>query len=196
MIRLVPILVFAAAALSACADRAADAPAAPAADSAAVGPATPNGAVAVIAPTDSAAGGPSGQIEFVETDGAVEIRYNLSGFPGAGPFGFHVHENGSCAPDSAGTPGGAAGGHFNPMASPHGAPDSSATARHAGDLGNLAPEATGRAIGTRVDSVLAFDGPTSILGKAVVIHAGADDFATQPAGDAGGRIACGVVARR
>lgn len=159
-------------------------------------PAGAASAVAVLAPTDSTADAPSGRVEFIEVDGGVEVRYNLAGLPGAGPFGFHVHENGDCGPDSTGTPGGAAGGHFNPMASPHGAPGGEATARHAGDLGNVRPGADGAAVGTVTDAVLAFSGPTSMLGKAVVLHAQADDLQTQPTGDAGGRIACGIIEAR
>lgn len=153
--------------------------------------ATANAAIAEIAALGES--GVSGQVEFIETDGAVEIRYNLAGLPGAGPFGFHVHENGDCGADSTGTPGSAAGGHFNPLASPHGAPDSSRTARHAGDLGNITPGDDGRAVGVAVDSLLSFDGPTSVLGKAVMVHAGRDNMTTDPSGDAGARIGCGVV---
>ncbi len=159
-------------------------------------PAGAASAVAMLAPTDSTADAPSGQVEFIEVDGGVEVRYNLAGLSGTAPLGFHVHENGDCGPDSTGTPGGAAGGHFNPMASPHGAPGGEATARHAGDLGNVTPGADGRAVGTLTDAVLAFSGPTSVLGRAVVLHAQADDLATQPTGDAGGRIACGIIEAR
>ena len=85
-----------------------------------------------------------------------------------------------------------AGDHFNPLSSPHGAPDSSAARRHAGDLGNVVVEG-GQAVGVRVDSVLAFEGPTSPVGKAVVVHAGADDLVSQPGGDSGARVGCGVI---
>jgi len=159
-------------------------------------PAGATSAVAELTPTDSTADAPSGRVEFIEVAGGVEIRYNLAGLPGAGPFGFHVHETGDCGPDSTGTPAGAAGGHFNPMASPHGAHDAAPTARHAGDLGNVTPGADGRAVGTLTDSLLAFTGPTTLVGRAVVLHAEADDLETQPTGDAGGRIACGVIEAR
>ena len=159
-------------------------------------PAGAASAVADLAPTDSTSDAPAGRVEFIEVDGGVEVRYNLTGLSGAGPFGFHVHENGDCGPDSTGTPGGAAGGHFNPMASPHGAPGREATVRHAGDLGNVTPGADGAAVGTLTDSVLAFSGPTSLVGRAVVLHAQADDLRTQPTGDAGGRVACGIIEAR
>ena len=168
-------------------------PAAPApTDAPSPAPSRPERAAADVQGVDGS--GVSGTVEFTALDGAVEVRYNLDGL-GPGDHGLHVHETGDCGPDSTGTPAGAAGGHLNPLSSPHGAPDSSATARHAGDLGNVTAEG-GRAVGVRVDSVLTLRGPTSVVGKAVVVHAGADDYATQPGGDAGARVGCGVVRDR
>lgn len=153
----------------------------------------PSGPERAVARVDSVGGsGLSGTVRFTSLGGAVEVRYDLSGFASDGSHGFHVHQNGDCGPDSTGTPAGAAGDHFNPLSSEHGAPTARPTARHAGDLGNVVAEA-GRAMGTLVDSVLTFDGPTSILGKAVVVHAGEDDLASQPSGDAGARVGCGVI---
>ena len=154
-------------------------------------PSRPDRAAADVVEVDGS--GVSGRVEFTNLGDAVEIRYNLAGLA-AGDHGFHVHQRGDCGPDSTGTPAGAAGDHFNPLSSPHGAPDSIATRRHAGDLGNVTAEG-GQTVGVRVDSVLAFDGPTSIVGKAVIVHAGADDLATQPGGDAGARVGCGVIRR-
>ena len=182
---LLPLLV-----LAACAD--APEPAAETDEPAAVAPAPsrPDRAVAQIGEVDGS--GVSGSVEFVDLGGAVEVRYNLSGLS-AGEHGFHVHQYGDCGADSTGTPAGAAGGHFNPLSSPHGAPSDARTARHAGDLGNVEVDAGGNAIGTRVDSVLAFSGPTSVVGKALVVHGGRDDLESQPSGDAGARVGCGVV---
>lgn len=134
----------------------------------------------------------SGRVTFVSLDDALEIRYDLDGL-GAGPHGFHVHQVGDCGPDSTGTPGGAAGGHFNPLESPHGAPSAKPGSRHAGDLGNITTDPEGRASGVVVDSVLSLRGPTSVLGRALVVHAGEDDLTSQPSGDAGARIGCGVI---
>ncbi|PAP77569.1 superoxide dismutase family protein [Rubrivirga marina] len=153
-------------------------------------PSGPDRAVARIAEVDGS--GVVGAVEFVDLGDAVEVRYNLSGLS-AGLHGFHVHQTGDCGPDSTGTPAGAAGEHFNPLASPHGAPSAAPAQRHAGDLGNVEPDASGRAIGVRVDSVLSFDGPTSILGKALLLHGGEDDLTSQPSGDAGPRVGCGVI---
>ena len=147
--------------------------------------------VATLAPLDSS--GVSGTVEFRRLGEATEIRYALDGLP-AGDHGFHLHENAACGPDSTGTPGSAAGGHFNPTASPHGAPGASMTGRHAGDFGNVVADAAGHAEGIVVDSVLTFEGPTNLVGHAVIVHAKRDDLATQPSGDAGDRLACGVTA--
>ena len=104
-----------------------------------------------------------------------------------GEHGFHVHEKGDCsAPD-----GTSAGGHFNPGGKPHAARD--AAARHAGDLGNLKADPYGLARVDFVDSTLSLSGADSIVGKAVIIHEKADDFTTQPTGNAGARQACGVI---
>ena len=145
--------------------------------------------------TELAGSGVTGRVAFraLGNDG-VQIDYELVGLPG-GDHGFHIHENGSCEPDSTGTPGGAAGGHFNPLDSPHGPPSESPSARHAGDLGNITAtaNATRTTRGTIADSVLTFGALTNVVGKAVVVHSGADDLSSQPSGDAGSRIACGVI---
>ncbi len=136
--------------------------------------------------------GLSGTITFAPTDLGMQVSYILDGLP-VGVHGIHVHENGSCAEGEDGTAGGAAGGHFNPDSTSHGAPNLSAAQRHVGDFGNLHSLSEGVAIGSFNASVAQFDGPNSIVGKALVIHAGPDDFSTQPSGDSGARIGCGVI---
>ncbi len=150
-------------------------------------------AVAALEPLGDS--GVSGTVEFRRLGQATEIRYVLDGLA-PGDHGFHLHANADCGEDSTGAPGSAAGGHFNPAASPHGAPDLSISGRHAGDFGNFTADAQGHAEGIAIDSVLTFGGPTSLLGHAVIVHEKADDLVTQPSGDAGGRIACGIVATR
>lgn len=197
MTRSLLIAVACAVVLAACASEP-DAPSTAGAfvDSTGAPPAQSNAeyAVATVAPLGD--GEVAGTVEFIGLDDAVEIRYNLTGLGAGPPHGFHIHQTGDCGADSTGTPGSAAGDHFNPMVSPHGAPEAAKTARHAGDLGNIRPDAEGHAVGTVVDSVLAFSGPTSMLGKAVVVHAGTDDLSSQPSGDSGDRVGCGVVERR
>ncbi|WP_412070548.1 superoxide dismutase family protein [Rubrivirga sp. IMCC43871] len=173
--------------LAACADS--DAPA-PAPVAPAPAPSGPERAEATV--SEVAGSGVSGTVRFTALDSAVEVRYDLEGLA-PGEHGFHVHQTGDCGADSTGTPAGAAGGHFNPLTSPHGAPSAVRTDRHAGDLGNIEAGPEGRAVGTRIDSLLAFSGPTSMVGKAVIVHAGRDDLESQPSGAAGDRVACGVI---
>jgi Cu-Zn family superoxide dismutase len=129
-------------------------------------------------------------VTFTElTDGSVRVAVNLSQVP-PGIHGFHVHEFGDC-----GNEGNAAGSHFNPLKRDHGAPH--VQPHHAGDFGNVTANAEGRVhteFTTR--SITVAPGPTSVVGKAVILHANADDLHSQPTGNAGGRIACGVVQNR
>jgi len=119
-------------------------------------------------------------------DGSVEVKVDLTGVP-EGVHGFHVHDKGDC-----GDNGNAAGGHFNPAATAHGAP--SAMPHHAGDFGNVTANAAGEVRTTfNTRSVTVEAGASSAVGHAVILHANPDDLVTQPTGNAGGRIACGVV---
>lgn len=131
--------------------------------------------------------GVSGRVTFTQVDGGVQVSAVINRLQ-PGLHGFHLHEIGQCQDEGA-----AAGGHYNPNGSPHGAPDASAGQRHVGDLGNLEASASGMAKYSRVDNVMTFDGPNSILGRAVIIHAGADDLTSQPSGNAGARVACGII---
>lgn len=143
-------------------------------------------AIAELSPTEG--NDARGQVTFTATDGGVRVVADLEGLD-AGAHGFHIHENGDCsAPDAS-----SAGGHFNPTGAPHGAPDAPAAERHVGDLGNIEAGADGTARYDRTDSVISLSGANSIVGKAVVVHAGTDDLSSQPSGDAGNRLACGVI---
>jgi superoxide dismutase, Cu-Zn family len=127
-----------------------------------------------------------GEVTFTAEPGGVHVVGSFSGLV-FGEHGFHVHEKGDCsAPD-----GTSAGGHFNPATKPHAARE--AAERHAGDLGNLKADPYGLARVDFVDSTLSLSGPDSIIGKAVIVHEKADDFKTQPTGNAGARQACGVI---
>ncbi len=128
-----------------------------------------------------------GVVNFVETDGMVEIVAHLEEFP-EGVHGLHIHETGDCSAEDFTS----AGGHFNPADVPHGGPEDAE--RHAGDLGNIVigPDGAGHAE-LSSDLITLGDGPTSILGKAVIVHEKSDDLVSQPTGAAGGRIACGVI---
>jgi superoxide dismutase, Cu-Zn family len=142
------------------------------------------GAYATLNPTQGST--VKGKVEFKPAKGGVLVTAHIEGLT-PGTHGFHVHEKGDCsAPDGA-----SAGGHFNPATKPHAARD--AKERHAGDLGNIEANAQGVAEVKFVDAQLKLDGPEGILGKGVIVHEKADDFTTQPTGNAGGRKACGVV---
>ena len=130
-----------------------------------------------------------GTVSFAAaTDSVVQITGTLRGVP-PGEHGFHVHANADC-----GDAGQAAGGHWNPDDTPHGAPDDAPSDRHAGDFGNVTAES---------DSTVSLDLeysrselgslPGDFAQHAVVVHAGEDDLTSQPSGDAGDRIGCGVT---
>jgi superoxide dismutase, Cu-Zn family len=127
-----------------------------------------------------------GTVTFQRVEGGTRVEATFSGLT-PGEHGFHIHEKGDCsAPDAS-----SAGGHFNPMNMPHGGPDSHS--RHVGDFGNLTANSTGHAYYSRTFDNLTFSGAASIVGKGIIVHAKADDLKTQPTGDAGGRVACGVI---
>ena len=156
--------------------------------------ASPDTANALMLPMgDSAV---EGRVAFNQTEDGVRIQFDLTGLE-IGPHGFHIHENGDCGPGDDGAPAGAAGGHFNPFDAPHGGPDTTREGRHVGDLGNVTARPGGRFGGVArdviVDPYVSLSGPSSIIGRAVVVHDGADDLTSQPSGDAGGRIACGII---
>ena len=130
-----------------------------------------------------------GTVDFYEQGHGVRVVAHITGLT-PGQHGFHIHEKGDCsAPDAT-----SAGGHFNPTGAKHGGPDDAQ--RHAGDFGNITADASGTAHYERVDMHITFDGPNSILGRGVIVHAIADDLTGQPAGNAGARVACGVIQLR
>jgi Cu-Zn family superoxide dismutase len=128
----------------------------------------------------------AGRLVFREKDGRVEITGEVTGLK-PGERGFHIHEYGDCSDAEAKC----AGGHFNPTNAPHGGPNS--RQRHDGDLGNLSADETGKAKVQMIDTVIRLNGPRSIIGRSVVVHADRDDLTTQPTGNAGTRIAVGVI---
>jgi Cu-Zn family superoxide dismutase len=131
-----------------------------------------------------------GTAHFTETPNGVLINFKLMGLP-PGDHALHVHATGKCEPPQFTT----AGGHFNPTAKMHGFMD--AKGPHTGDLPNIHVAADGTAAGDAFVSMATLSGKTNAIldtdGAAIVVHATADDYKTDPAGNAGARIACGVI---
>ncbi len=128
----------------------------------------------------------TGTAEFTMHGGQMMITVNVKGAP-PGTHAVHIHEKGDCsAPDAS-----SAGGHFNPAGHQHGAPD--AKEHHAGDLGNMEVKSDGTGSLMIHSSGLSLEGASSIVGRAIIVHEKSDDFVTQPTGNAGGRIGCGVI---
>jgi superoxide dismutase, Cu-Zn family len=130
----------------------------------------------------------TGKVTFTQHGNKVAMKVEVSGLT-PGSHAIHLHDKGDCsAPDAT-----SAGGHWNPSSEDHGkwahAPF------HHGDIGNLVADAKGKAE-LKMESELwtLGDGkPSDVVGHAVIVHAKEDDFTTQPTGNAGGRVACGVI---
>jgi Cu-Zn family superoxide dismutase len=133
--------------------------------------------------------GISGTVTFTETDGSVNITANISGLS-AGNHAIHIHAIGDCSADD----GTSAGGHWNPTNVDHGkwgiAPF------HLGDIGNIVADSNGIGTISRDTDLWCIDcndESKNVVGKAIIIHEGVDDFSSQPSGAAGARIGCGEI---
>jgi Cu-Zn family superoxide dismutase len=128
-----------------------------------------------------------GTVTFTQlSDDSVQVTVDATGVP-PGVHGFHVHEGNQCGSD-----GMAAGGHFNPTNVAHGAPNQDP--HHAGDFGNVTADGNGVVRAQfNMRGITVEPGPNSVVGRAVILHEKPDDLTTQPTGNAGGRIACGVT---
>jgi Cu-Zn family superoxide dismutase len=141
-------------------------------------------AVAVIHPTKG--NNVFGSVTFSEESQGLRVKAVLKGLT-PGLHGFHIHELGDCScPDATCTKD-----HFNPTHQQHGAPESSE--RHVGDMGNITADKEGNAHYEYVDHYMKLNGPFSIVGRGVIVHAEPDDLVSQPTGNAGSRIGCGVI---
>ncbi|MET0550572.1 MAG: superoxide dismutase family protein [Xanthomonas sp.] len=144
-------------------------------------------AQAVLAPASGSL--VSGKLSLVAAPGGVRITGTLGGLQPNRSFAFHVHERGDCSAADASS----AGGHFNPLGAPHGRAGNGP--HHAGDMDNLNANADGTAqIDVLLHGVVLGGGAANdIVGRALVAHADPDDYRSQPAGNAGARVACGVI---
>lgn len=137
----------------------------------------------------NAAGEESGTASLTSTLNGVLIEIEVNGLPADQWVAFHVHETGTCDPETGHE---SAGGHFNPSDVEHGY--LTETGPHAGDMPNQYVAADG-ALRSQIFNPLVTldDGNASILGRALMVHAGADDYSSQPSGEAGDRLACAVI---
>lgn len=133
----------------------------------------------------------SGTVDFSQTSpGMVSVVAKVSGLKPGQEHGFHVHEKGDCSSGD----GMSTGGHFNPEGRPHGPQDGP---HHAGDMPSLKADSSGNAEARfKLSGVSVGSGATDLVGRGVIVHVQPDDYATQPTGNAGARIACGVIVKR
>jgi Cu-Zn family superoxide dismutase len=141
-------------------------------------------AIAVLHPTTG--NKVTGVVTFTKAPNGIKVVADVEGLT-PGMHGFHVHQYGDCSAPNADS----AGGHFNPEGMTHGAPTS--RERHVGDLGNVTADKDGNAHLEWTDTLLSFEGRDSIIGRGLIVHAMVDDLVSQPAGNAGPRVACGVI---
>ena len=130
----------------------------------------------------------TGKVTFAQHGKKIEMKVVVSGLT-PGSHAIHIHDKGDCSAADATS----AGGHWNPSSENHG--KWAHTPFHHGDIGNLVADDKGKAeLKMESDLWTLGDGkPSDVLGHAVIVHAAADDFTTQPTGNAGGRVACGVI---
>ena len=146
--------------------------------------AVPQSAIAVMHPTEGY--DVKGYVFFEKVDDGIRVSGRIENLT-PGKHGFHVHEYVDLRQqDGLGT-----GGHFDSKGRPHGPRESHE--RHVGDLGNIVADETGVAEFSFVDHMLRFQGPASIIGRGLIVHADEDDLHSQPTGDAGGRVSMGVI---
>jgi Cu-Zn family superoxide dismutase len=150
-------------------------------------PAAPT-AVAQLTPTKGNTA--QGTVRFMRSGDLVRVSGEIKGLKPDAEHGFHIHEKGDCSSGD----GMSAGGHFNPGAKAHGAHD--AAEHHAGDLPSLKADATGSIKLDFTSRTLGVgSGDSDVVGRGLIVHRDADDFKTQPTGNAGPRIACAVIVR-
>jgi len=129
----------------------------------------------------------TGTATFTQEGDKVQVVVNAKSLS-PGKHGIHVHEKGDCSASDASS----AGGHFAHGSEQHAGPTDAG--HHDGDLGNLEADSDGNATWTiTTDSLSIGKGDKDIIGKSIVIHGDPDDLKTQPSGNSGGRIACGVI---
>jgi superoxide dismutase, Cu-Zn family len=129
----------------------------------------------------------AGTVTFQQAGDKVLVTAKVTGLKPNQEHGFHAHEKGDCSSGD----GMSTGGHFNPTGKPHGAPDAD---HHAGDLPALKADASGNATASfELKGVSVGSGTADLVGRGLIVHISPDDYTTQPTGNSGARIACGVI---
>jgi Cu-Zn family superoxide dismutase len=129
-----------------------------------------------------------GEATFEQVGDKVKVVVFVQGLKPGQEHGLHIHEVGDCSSGD----GMSTKGHFNPHGKSHAAHTS--PERHAGDLPSLRANKGGRAnVQVELDVITLTPGPANIIGRGLIVHADPDDFKTQPTGNAGARVACGVI---
>ena len=142
-------------------------------------------AVATLEPTKGNTA--AGTVTFEQKGDRVLVTAKVTGLPPNSEHGFHAHEKGDCSSGD----GMSTAGHFNPNGKPHG-PQSAD--HHAGDMPGLKADASGNAQASfELTGVSIGSGASDLVGRGLIVHAGPDDFKTQPTGNSGARVACGVI---
>jgi len=142
-------------------------------------------AVATLEPTKGNKA--AGTVTFQQQGDKVKVEAKLTGLPPNSEHGFHAHEKGDCSSGD----GMSTGGHFNPSGKPHGPQDAD---HHAGDMPGIKADANGNASASfTLSGVTIGSGTSDLVGRGLILHAGPDDYKTQPTGNSGARIACGVI---
>src|SRR5471030_1131237 len=145
----------------------------------------PSSAYASLEPTKGNSA--RGTVSFTQDGDEVRVLATLTGLKPNAEHGFHVHEKGDCSSGD----GMSAGGHYNPGGKPHG-PQSAE--HHAGDMPSIRSDAYGNATATFELKGVSIGGATAdLVGRGLILHRDPDDYTTQPAGNAGPRIACAVI---
>lgn len=133
----------------------------------------------------------SGSVSFTQQANGVLVSGEVRGLAANKEHGFHIHDKGDCSSGD----GMSTGGHFNPLSKAHGAHEHSE--HHAGDLVSLKADANGVArFSYEATGISVGSGITDVIGRGLIVHRDADDFKTQPTGNAGPRVACAVIAKR
>lgn len=144
-----------------------------------------------------ASGKSAGQVTFSPAAGGTQVKVRVSGLK-PGLHGMHIHANPDCTntTDTSGkvTIFGGAGGHFDPaQAQHHAGPAASNTQGHGGDLPMLNVGSDGVGNAEFLSAKISLEGPTSVIGRSVIVHAEPDDYKTDPAGNSGARERCGII---